>query len=74
MLDLAELTVEAFKPGESSIKTLDSWLKSLNLSAEMHKEAMHSLKTHLFEKLKRDEIRNEATTLVQFVLDHNFSV
>lgn len=71
---LAELTDTDFHNGDSTIKTMDMWLKTLALPAEEHKHAMHELKNHLFEKLRRDEIRDEATKLVQFVLDHNFAL
>ena len=71
---LDELNIADFKIGNSTIKTLDIWLKTIALPAEEHKNAMHELKNHLFDKLRRDEIQDEATQLVQFVLDHEFSL
>lgn len=72
--NLVELTEADFQYGDSTIKTLDLWLKTLALPTEEHKHAMHELKNHLFDKLRRDEIRDEATKLVQFVLDHKFAL
>lgn len=71
---LAELTTADFKAGDSTIKTLDVWLKTLALPTEEHKDAMHELKNRLFDKIRRDEIRDEATQLVQFVLNHEFAL
>ncbi len=71
---LAELTAEDFKPGESAVKTLDTWLKTLALQNDEHKEALHQLKNHLFDNLKRDDLRDEAEQLVEFVLKHDFSI
>lgn len=70
---LAEITDANFKVGDSTIKTLDTWVRTLALSNDEHKEAMHALKDQLFEKLKRDEIRDEAEQLAAFVLAHDFS-
>jgi energy-coupling factor transporter ATP-binding protein EcfA2 len=71
---LAELNSMDFKQGDSTIKTLDTWIKTLALSTEDHKEAMHELKNHLFEKLKREDVRDEAEQLTSFVLAHDFSI
>lgn len=70
---LKELTPADFKQGESTIKSLDNWIKSLGLPLDEHKEAMHELKNYLFEKLKREDLRDESEALVRFVKDHDFS-
>jgi hypothetical protein len=69
---LSELNAIDFKQCDSTIKTLDTWIKTLALSNDDHKEAMHQLKNQLFEKLKREEVRDEAEQLTSFVLAHDF--
>jgi energy-coupling factor transporter ATP-binding protein EcfA2 len=71
---LQEMTAANFKPGESAVKTLDAWIKTLTLENDEHKEALHQLKNHLFEKLKRDDLIDEAEQLVEFVLKHDFTM
>jgi hypothetical protein len=70
---LPELKIEEFVSGNSSIKILDAWLKSLQLEPEQHKDAMHELKNRLFEKLRREDVKDDAERLVRFVLNFDFS-
>lgn len=71
---LAELSAIDFKQGDSTIKTLDTWLRTLALPDDERKEAMNELKNQLFDKLKRDDIRDEAAELMKFILSHDFSI
>ena len=69
---LVELESTFFGATESCLAGLKRWLRTADLEAENLDEALENLKKALFEKLKRDEISNDAEKLVTFVRGHKF--
>ena len=70
---LCEFT-EAHLPAQAStVRSLEEWLKSDGLVGDELKQRMHELKNALFHKLKAEEIVPQASKLLTFVQEHNFS-
>jgi energy-coupling factor transporter ATP-binding protein EcfA2 len=70
--ELREIAIEDLAHGVSTIKNLENWIAQSLYTVEERKSAINELKDKLFEKLKRDEISDEADALIDFVLKHKF--
>lgn len=73
-LQLPEMTVERLNSGEPTFKVLTKWLQEIANDNLPLKQLQDELKNFLFEKLKKDEIRDEAKKLAEFVARHDFSL
>lgn len=71
--ELPELTAENFAAAETSFAVLTKWLERGASKESPLNQLQNELKNVLFDKLKRDEIRDEAKKLVEFVANHDFS-
>lgn len=73
LANLSEMTHEKLAGAEPVYKALTKWLQEAVNNDLPLKQLQDDLKNVLFEKLKRDEVRDEAKKLVEFVAKHDFS-
>lgn len=71
--NLPEVTAEDFAAAEPAHKTLTKWLQAAVTEAAPLNQLQNDLKNVLFDKLRRDDIRDEAKKLVEFVAKHDFA-
>lgn len=70
---LSELTAANLAVAEPALTSLTKWLQSAVTNDEPLNDLLVELKNSLFEKLKREDIREEVRKLVEFVAKHDFS-
>lgn len=70
---LPELGAESFAAAEPALTVLTRWLQMAANEEFPLNQLQNDLKNILFDRLKRDDIRDEAKKLVEFVAKHNFS-
>jgi len=70
--ELAEFTPQLLRHGTSTVKNLENWINQTITDPEARKSTLADLKDKLFEKLKRDEISDDADKMIEFILEHKF--
>lgn len=69
---LSELTEDKFGDKKPNVKVLEEWVKELRLDSEDHKKKMKALKCMLFDSLKKDEIVEDYTKVLDYICAFNF--
>ena len=71
--NLDALNEEFFNAGEATLAGLRRWVATTGLNGEQLDEYMNTLKTALFDGLKRSEISDQAEELINYVVNYNFA-
>lgn len=70
---LPALSAGDFGATETCLAALRRWLRSAGLEGEKLDAALDDLKTSIFDKIKREEISNDAEKIVRYIQQHDFS-
>lgn len=72
--NLDVLTEDFFNAGEATHAGLRRWIACSGLKGKSFDEAMHNLKTAIFDGLKRNEISDQAEELINYVVNYEFAL